>query len=140
MTSVVCLYLLAPAILVFVVPLPWNIVLGLGVLVALVDGTRRAFRIALVIGPEEVTVANFGRVEKIPWAEISSVSLRWAVEGSAWSPCVLLELRGAKRSVLARATYPKRDRRKALHALEPLAKRWAVQFNVPAEELLSARA
>jgi hypothetical protein len=118
------------------VGLPWNILLGLGALIALVLGLHHAFRIALVIDAEGVTVANFWRVERIAWREVSAIELRDDVApGGASIRCVAFVRRASGGPVCARATFSLGNRRRALQVLKPLSDKWGISFNIPADVL-----
>jgi hypothetical protein len=97
-------FLLGPAILAFLVGLPWNVLLGLGTIVALVFVVRRAFRIAVVIDSDGVTVSNLTRVDRLAWPEISAIELREdPAPGDTVIRCVAFVRRGSDDPVVARA-------------------------------------
>jgi hypothetical protein len=120
------------ALLAIAVGLPWNVLLAAGAAVSLVYGLAQAFRIALIVNADQITVRNFGRSYRIVWPEVSAIELREEIAlGNVRSRLVTFVRRPPKEPVEAYATLSRKVRREALRALQPLATEVGVTFDIP---------
>jgi len=119
-------------LLAFAVSAPWNLLLGVGAAISLVLGIRQSSQIALIVDDDGVTVKNFVRTYRLGWSEIAAVELDVVYAlARARKHCVAFRRHRRDVTVDAYATISDKTRRPALRALEPLAKRWNVRFDVP---------